>query len=228
MGRLFRKALLRIRTLLTSYDQPPLWRHLPIRKSLSLTDQWILFGLASFLLGLFYIKFHPSSLLPSEQDRNEIVVEVEGEVHRPGIYTFSSPPRLKEVIQVARGLKEPAWLDEDSSSLLLESGTLVTVRPSPSLSPDEGAAKSGRTIRIEIGRMEARKLLLYRLPLDLNRATAEDLCLLPGIGESLAREIVAYRERRRGFRSVEELKEVKGIGEKKWINLKPYLTVDLR
>jgi DNA uptake protein ComE-like DNA-binding protein len=39
--------------------------------------------------------------------------------------------------------------------------------------------------------------------------------LIPGVGESLAREIVAYRERRSGFRSVEELKDedVKGIGE---------------
>ena len=64
--------------------------------------------------------------------------------------------------------------------------------------------------------MEAPKLLAFSIPLDLNRVSVEDLCLIPGIGESLAREIVSYRERKKGFRSVEELKNVKGIGEKKW------------
>ncbi|MDI6763459.1 MAG: helix-hairpin-helix domain-containing protein [Thermodesulfobacteriota bacterium] len=53
----------------------------------------------------------------------------------------------------------------------------------------------------------------------------EDLCLIPGIGESLAREIVTYRERRKGFRLVEELKNVKGIGEKKYESLKNFLIV---
>jgi competence protein ComEA len=53
----------------------------------------------------------------------------------------------------------------------------------------------------------------------------EDLCLVPGVGESLAREIAAYRERRKGFRSVEELKNIKGIGEKKWQAFKDVFTV---
>jgi competence ComEA-like helix-hairpin-helix protein len=71
-------------------------------------------------------------------------------------------------------------------------------------------------IKIKLERMEARKLLAFSIPLDLNRVSVEDLCLIPGIGESLAREIVSYRERRKGFHSVEELKHVKGIGEKNW------------
>ena len=70
--------------------------------------------------------------------------------------------------------------------------------------------------------MEANKLLVFSIPLDLNRASIEDLCLVPGIGESLAREMVAYRERRKGFRSVEELKNIKGIGEKKYHLFKPF------
>jgi competence protein ComEA len=49
--------------------------------------------------------------------------------------------------------------------------------------------------------------------------------LIPGIGESLAREIVTYRERRKGFRSVEELKNVRGIGEKKYKDLKVYFII---
>jgi competence protein ComEA len=53
----------------------------------------------------------------------------------------------------------------------------------------------------------------------------EDLCLIPGIGESLAQEVIAYRERRRGFRSVEDLRNVRGIGEKKYRSLKGFFTI---
>jgi competence protein ComEA len=48
--------------------------------------------------------------------------------------------------------------------------------------------------------------------------------LISGIGESLAREIIAYRDRRRRFRSVEDLRNVRGIGEKKYQSLKGFFT----
>jgi competence protein ComEA len=73
--------------------------------------------------------------------------------------------------------------------------------------------------------MAANKLLVFSIALDLNRVSMEDLCLIPGIGESLAQEIVAYRERRKGFRSVEELKNVKGIGEKKYKSIKNFFAL---
>lgn len=50
-------------------------------------------------------------------------------------------------------------------------------------------------------------------PVDLNTATAEELDTLPGIGESLARRIIAYREANGPFGSIEEIMEVSGIGE---------------
>jgi competence protein ComEA len=62
-------------------------------------------------------------------------------------------------------------------------------------------------------------------PLDLNTATAEDLTLLPGIGEELANRIVEYREANGPFESVEELMEVSGIGEAKFAALADRVTV---
>jgi competence protein ComEA len=73
--------------------------------------------------------------------------------------------------------------------------------------------------------MAANKLLVFSIPLDLNRVSIEDLCLIPGVGESLAQKIITYRERRRGFRSVEELKNVNGIGEKKFHSFKTYFVI---
>ena len=63
-------------------------------------------------------------------------------------------------------------------------------------------------------------------PLDLNRATAEELAELPGIGTELAGRIVACREERGGFGSVEEIMEVSGIGEGKFAALEGRITVE--
>ena len=63
-------------------------------------------------------------------------------------------------------------------------------------------------------------------PLDLNAATAEELTELPGIGEELSRRILEYREENGGFRSVEELMEVSGIGEGKFAALEGRVTVN--
>jgi len=60
---------------------------------------------------------------------------------------------------------------------------------------------------------------------DLNTATKEELIALPGIGPAKAQAILDYRKSNGGFKSVEELKDVKGIGAKRFEKLKPELTV---
>ena len=67
---------------------------------------------------------------------------------------------------------------------------------------------------------------LFVRKIDLNRADEEELMELPGIGPTLARLIVAYRDERGGFQTVEELKRVKGIGEKTFEQLKPLIKIE--
>ncbi|MBM4339866.1 MAG: hypothetical protein FJ110_10000 [Deltaproteobacteria bacterium] len=183
-------------------------------KYLSFGQQRILLVLALLLLGILYFKFYHSSPAPSEKIAKEIAIEVQGEIHKPGVYIFDHPPTLKEAIGKAGGLKEPASFDKNSLSESLKTGTLLNVRK-----------ESQQEVRIKIETMEAHKLLVFNIPLDLNRVSVEDLCLIPGIGESLAGEIVMYRERRKGFRSVEELIKVKGMGDKKYQSFKNFFIV---
>ena len=199
-------------------------------KYFSLQQQVVLFFIALLILGILYFKFYYHPPLPPEETVIEIVVEVLGEIHKPGIYIFKNPPTLREAIEKAGGLKEAAQFDSISSTEILETGTLLTVTkessqiPTPSLKGGQEGIKKA-DLKIKISRMEANKLLVFSIPLDLNRLSIEDLCLVPGIGESLAQEIVAYRERRKGFQSVDELKKVKGIGSKKYSSLKYFFIV---
>jgi len=214
----------------------------------SLHQQWILLILALFLLGSLTFKFYYHPRPTSSGDPvKETAIEVLGEVRQPGIYLFQNPPNLKEALERAGGLKETAQFDTTFSSKILETGTLLTVvkessqshrsppHPFPSqpgeiekrdepLVKEEHKTIKQDEIKIRIGRMAANKLLVFSIPLDLNNVSAEDLCLIPGIGESLAQEIIAHRERRKRFRSVDELRNVKGIGEKKYNTIRGFFT----
>ena len=64
-----------------------------------------------------------------------------------------------------------------------------------------------------------------RVVLDINRATTADYEKLPGIGPELARRIVAYRKEHGAFRRVEDLLVIRGMGEKKWRDIRPQLKV---
>ncbi len=184
-------------------------------KYFSLNQQWVLLFIALLLLGILYFKFYYHPLpSPSEEFIREIVVEVSGEVRSPSIYIFQNPPTLREAIEKAGGLKETAQFNSPSSTEALETGTLLSINK-----------ESPQKIKVKMERMAANKLLVFSIPLDLNRVSMEDLCLIPGIGESLAQEIITYRERRKGFRSVEELKNARGIGGKKYKNLKGFFII---
>jgi competence protein ComEA len=183
---------------------------------LSPPQQGLLLTLAFFIFLLLYGRLdHPSSLPVSAERFHEVVVEVSGEVPHPGIYLFKTRPSLKEALEKAGGIRDVGPVPQSLSSEEVETGTRIVVAKE---NPDE--------IRVKSGRMEAKKLLVFSIPLDLNRASLEDLSLIPGIGDALAKEIIALRQKKRPFRSIQELKEVKGMGHKKWEKVYPYVTVN--
>jgi competence protein ComEA len=60
---------------------------------------------------------------------------------------------------------------------------------------------------------------------NLNTATASQIATLPGVGEKAAQRIIEYREKNGGFKKIEELMNVKGIGEKSFLKLKALITI---
>jgi competence protein ComEA len=62
-------------------------------------------------------------------------------------------------------------------------------------------------------------------PVNLNTATAEQLATIPGVGPKMAERIIDYRQKSGGFKKIEDLMNVSGVGEKSFLKMKPLITV---
>ena len=100
--------------------------------------------------------------------------------------------------------------------LMMALGALVVagvVASTPMLAQDKPAAKPAKAAAAPAG------------PVNLNTATQAQLETLPGIGAAAAKRIIEYREKNGKFTKIEQLMNVKGIGEKSFLKLKPLITV---
>lgn len=140
--------------------------------------------------GEFQIAENPQEL---EVVQQFLFVHIVGEVNSPGMYQLPIGARLVDAVFAAGGLSEDA--DNSSVNLAreLSDGEQIVVYK---------IGEQGTTDSISSGGL-----------ISINRATAEQLEDLPGIGPALSARIIAYREANGGFKSKEDLKNVSGIGD---------------
>lgn len=118
---------------------------------------------------------------------------------------------------------------ETLSGFLKTAGVTGRERPDPG--PHETTLRTGQAVavlsgdRIVVGEMDAAERLALGMPIDLNRATLEDLTLVSGIGERTAGKILSFRTDSGPFRTVEDLLKIPGIKEKKLDRLRKYFYV---
>lgn len=162
----------------------------------------------------------PPSYTDSEIKQTKIKVYVSGAVRQPGLYDLPVGSRAWQAVEAAGGLREDANVEKVNLAKKLKDGNQVNV---PALKAaavrskenysGAGAAASGSRQASAAGRI------------NLNRATAEELDGLPGIGPAMARRIVERRQVRR-FTKVEDLLQVKGLGKAKLERLRDLVEVD--
>ena len=187
--------------------------------------------LITFGLGSFYgsyrerqnnaeeISLLQAEMLPAEQENSEenqeqeIIVFVTGEVEHPNIYRFTSGARIYEALEKAIPKPTAELRYIDMARVMVDEETiLVPVQgESPELqsmlsTPPSGISASGK--------------------ININRASVAELDQhLNGIGPTLAQRIVDYREENGPFRSIEDLRNVSGIGDKRFADLKDQVDV---
>ncbi|WP_425471676.1 helix-hairpin-helix domain-containing protein [Streptomyces cadmiisoli] len=140
----------------------------------------------------------------------EIVVDVTGKVRKPGIHRLPAGSRVADALHAAGGVRPGTTVDGLNRARFLVDGEQVVVGvPAPVAGP--GAGTSTGT---------SAGAAPPAAPVSLNTATVEQLDTLPGVGPVLAGHIIDYRAEHGGFRSVDELREVNGIGERRFADLR--------
>ncbi|MEU0136582.1 ComEA family DNA-binding protein [Streptomyces sp. NPDC006296] len=151
---------------------------------------------------------------PATPSGGRIVVDVSGKVRRPGIQYLPAGSRVADALQAAGGLREGADVTLLNRARVLTDGEQVAV-DTPGAPPPAGGTGTGGVAAGAAGPTAT---------VSLGTATAEQLETLPGVGPVLAQHIIDYRTEHGGFRSVDELREVKGIGDRRFADLRPLVS----
>jgi competence protein ComEA len=165
----------------------------------------------------------PSNAPTAAQKQPEIIVHVAGAVKSPGVYHLAHGERLQDAIEAAGGATQDADIHRLNLAMRVQDGQRVYV-PGGSESAPPSVPAPSITDAAQLAEASPSPLASDAL-IDLNTATSEQLQTLPRIGPVMAQRIIEYRQTHGGFTSVEDLMNVKGIGEKTFEKIRPLVVV---
>lgn len=143
---------------------------------------------------------------------NKIVVEIKGQVNNPNIYYLKEDSIIDDLIVAAGGLKENANTSKINRAEQLQDHQSIYI---PS---NEETQNSIEETVSEVNNQSDSNLI------NINSASVSELDDLPGIGPSKAQAIITYREENGPFKSIEEIKNVSGIGQSSFEKIKDLIT----
>jgi competence protein ComEA len=147
----------------------------------------------------------------------EFYVDISGAVNEPGVYKVDSSTRVFELIEKAGGLSKDADIDQLNQAEFVKDGQKIVIpvkAGSAGTADADGSASAGSG-----GTSSAVSGLI-----NINTADRNQLMEIPGVGEVIAERIIDYRTSQR-FASIEEIKNVKGIGDATFEKMRDLITV---
>ncbi len=165
----------------------------------------------------------------TSSNKEKKYIDIKGSVKNPGVYEFNDNDRVIDAIKLAGGLKKDANTSNINLSKKLESEMVIYVYNNNEIKNSKNSLSCETTCSTEIIEInncventdtEKKKSLI-----NINTATIEELQTLEGIGESKAQSIVNYRNEVGKFNSIEDIKNVSGIGDSLFIQIKDKITI---
>ena len=157
----------------------------------------------------------------SEDEEEIIVVHITGEVKKPGVVKVKEGSRIENIIEAAGGLTENADITDVNLAYVVEDGVKIRI---PSNNDEDASEESyitedsGKGVMITEEKQSGSSSIV-----NINTATQTELEELPGIGPSIATRIIEYRDQNGKFKSVDDIKNVTGIGDSKFEKIKDYI-----
>ncbi|MFQ9514912.1 MAG: helix-hairpin-helix domain-containing protein [Eubacterium sp.] len=157
-----------------------------------------------------------------EETSGQFFVYVSGAVKKPGVYCVSSNSRIYQVIDMAGGMTDKAQKDYLNLAEKVFDGQKIQV-----ITKKQFRELNSKSVEGTKTDMESMGADLFQADMvNINHATAEQLTSLPGIGTTKAAAIVAYRDENGNFSSIEDIKNVSGIGDATFANIESRITVN--
>ena len=144
-------------------------------------------------------------------NESKIVVEIKGEVKKPDVYEIQQGSIIKDLIDIAGGLTEDANIDSINRAEKLRDNQLIVIPNKDDISKGIIISNGTGTSSEEI--------------ININSASLSELQNINGIGEVKAQSIIDYREKKGGFKSIEDIKNVEGIGDKTFEKIKDKISI---
>ena len=152
-------------------------------------------------------------------DRNKIIVEIKGEVAKPDVYQLEEGSIIKDLIDMAGGVTEEADLSRINRAEELLNHELIIIG-NINDETESSVVQNNSTYSSNGNNSDKVSTLI-----NINTADLEQLKEITGIGNIKAQSIIDYREANGGFKSLEELKNVDGIGDKTFEKIKEQITL---
>lgn len=159
---------------------------------------------------------------------NRIVVDIKGEVKNQGVYYLTEGSIVEDLIREAGGITDKASLDLVNRAEKLTNNKCVIIpskEESNEINGAQNALKENNKTSIASSSIASNSSENGNEIININTATESELVKINGIGPAKARAIISYREESGGFGSIEDIKNVSGIGEGTFLKIKDYISV---
>ena len=157
----------------------------------------------------------------TEEEEELVIVHVTGEVKKPGVVRVKEGSRVEDIVKAAGGLTENADISNINLAYVVEDGTKIRIPSTDDEKQEEYITQSiGEGIIMQEESNNSRGSIV-----NINTANETELEELPGIGASIAGRIIEYRNKNGKFKSIEDIKNVTGIGDSKFEKIKESIRV---
>lgn len=167
----------------------------------------------------------------AKNKNGKIVVYISGSVSSPGVISIGADKRLDDAIKMVGGLAKDADINRVNLAMNLEDSQHYIIpykgqdiEADKALSPGQGSSGS-QVSGSQIGQGQANNQETNSGKININMADEKSLEAIPGVGPATAKKIVDYRTKQGKFNAIEDIKNVSGIGDKKFESMKDFISV---
>lgn len=158
------------------------------------------------------VSYYGNEEQSEETHISQITVHITGAINNPGVIILEEGARIVDALKAAGGETEEADVNRLNLAYVLEDGEKLYI---PSKNEEEQEYITQGKDNMSEGQSK----------ININSAQIEELITLPGVGEATANKIIEYRKENGKFQKIEDLKNVPGIGDSKYENIKTMIRV---